>query len=430
MSDELDRITKKIRSEDDELPSQWMLTAYHNHLKRTGASARGTQANYLKSLRKILLKEDIQPEQLKELDEQELKDLNREIIDNIQSSKYRMTEGSDGQRRKRGYWSAWKKMLETQDWSTKKSQAYMPEIKFTDSKKNNEDLTRPEDLPTRSQMQSFLRNLKKKSRPHVALRNQALAVLLWDKGPRIGEALQIKIKHVSVNGKQLKIRIPGNKSSETRKVEVFQGRKTLKDWLQQHPYRENRDAYLFCHIQKDKPREQLNRNPLAKKFHQARADLDFKTRNEPFHIFRKAMVTFHIVNEFASWEQICKWHGKKTDATKPDYLKMALSDVDASVAANMGVSDGVDRNRDNRMLGKPLLPLECIGCGRQNPCFEEVCTLCGENLPETEMPDYLEDDTEDMVDIDLSAKIGAKAAMNPDKSINDIKEEVLNEHEK
>jgi hypothetical protein len=143
------------------------------------------------------------------------------------------------------------------------------------------------------------------------------------------------------------------------------------------------------------------------------------------------MVTFHIVNEFASWEQICKWHGKKTDATKPDYLKMALSDVDASVAANMGVSDGVDRNRDNRMLGKPLLPLECVGCGRQNPCFEEVCTLCGENLPETEMPDHLQhEDREDLVDIDLSAKIGAKAAMNPDKSINEIKNEVLQEHGK
>jgi len=399
MSDELDRIKNKIRSEEDELPSTWMLTSYHNHLKRTGASARGTQANYLKSLRKIMKKEDITPEQLKELSEEDLKDLNRRIIDNIQSSKYRITEGKSTKRRKRQYWSAWKKMLETQDWNTKNSKGYMPEVKFTDSQ-DSTAVTRPEDLPTRSQMQHFLRNLKKKSMPHVALRNQALAVLLWDKGPRIGEALQIKIKHVSVNGKQLKIRIPGNKKSETRKVEVFQGRKTLKDWLQQHPYRENREAYLFCHIQKDLPREKLGRNPVAQKFHQARADLDFKTRNEPFHIFRKAMVTFHIVNEFASWEQICKWHGKKTDATKPDYLKMALSDVDASVAANMGVSDGVDRNRDNRMLGKPLLPLECIGCGRQNLCFEEVCTLCGENLPETEMPDHLDIDEDNIRDLD------------------------------
>jgi site-specific recombinase XerC len=401
MSDELDRIQNKIQRQEDKLPTDWILQDYHSHLKRTGAEARGTQANYLKALRKILVKEDIDLGKLQNYTEEELQELNREIADRIQNSEYRSTEGSDGKRRKREYWSAWKKLLETQGISTKKTEGYIPEIKFTEEKNAGHEDTRPEDLPTREQMKKFVKALGERSRGHVALRNQALALLLWDKGPRIGEALGldqcrgIRLKDVSVKGSQVKIRIPGNKKSDTRKVEIFQGRKTLKDWIQKHPYRDNRDARLFPVIQKDSPQKALTPNShLSTKFHSCAQDLDFKTSGEPFHVFRKAMVTFHIVNEYGTWEQICKWHGKKTDATKPDYLKMALSDVDASVAASMGVSDDVDRERDNRMLGAPLLPLECSSCGRSNRCYREICDSCGTELPEADLPDNLEHDEE------------------------------------
>lgn len=386
MSDELDRIEKRIRTNED-LSSQWILTEYHNHLKRTGAEARGTQANYLKSLRKILLHhKDIIPDKLTNLTENELTDLNRQVADNIQNSLYRSSEGVDGKRRKREYWTAWKKLLETAGINTSKTKKYMPEIKFTEHKNAGTEDTRPEHLPNRTQVKAFVEKLGEKSRGHVALRNQALALLLWDKGPRIGEALAIQLKHVHVSGKQLKIRIPGNKGSDTRKVEIFQGRKTLKDWIQTHPYRGNENAYLFPVLQKNSPENKLTRSSLSTKFHNCASSLDFKTRDEPFHVFRKAMVTSHIVNEWASWEQICKWHGKKTDATKPDYLKMALSDVDASVASNMGIDDEVDRSRDNRMLGAPLLPLECRSCSGLNRCTLETCQSCGTELPESEMP--------------------------------------------
>jgi len=86
--DELDRIKEKIR-DNPELPTEWMLTQYMNQVKRSGAEARGSQANYLKALRKILVKEDLDLEEIKEMSKEELFELNKQMESNIQSSKYR-----------------------------------------------------------------------------------------------------------------------------------------------------------------------------------------------------------------------------------------------------------------------------------------------------------------------------------------------------
>lgn len=395
MSDELDWITGKIRKEKQYLPSQWMLTDYHNHLKRTGANKRGTQANYLKALRKILLETNYSPSQVQKMDEQTIKQTNRDMLDQIQNSEFRRSNGEDGKRRKRQYWTAWKKLLQIQGFQTDKHNEYMPKFKFSD-KKTDEPVTRPEDIPNRNQMKQFLKKLGQKSRPHIALRNQALAILLWDKGPRIGEALSIKIKDINVQGNQLTIRIPGNKKSENRKVPIYQGRKTLKDWIENHPYRDNEDAYLFPIMQKNMPETKMKTNTsLSQKFHQTSNGLDFSTSGEPFHIFRKAMVSSHIVNEWATWEQVCKWHGKKPDSTKPDYLKMLMEDVNQSVAENMGVKQEViDKNEDHSMLGKPMLPIDCPSCDSLNRCYHETCNSCGNTLPDNQLPNNLEIDEE------------------------------------
>ena len=429
--DELERIQKKIRSQENQLPTHWMLQDYLNHLKRTGAEARGTQANYLKSLRKILItKNQINLQEVKEISEEELQNLNREIGDDIQNSKYRQSKGEDGKRRKREYWTAWKKLLEVQGWQTEKHRKYMPKIKFSE-KNDKEPVTRPNEIPNRNQVKQFLKKLGQRSSPNVALRNQALAILLWDKGPRIGEALNIQIKDVSVQGEKLEIRIPGNKKSSSRKVPIFQGRKTLKDWIEKHPYREQQDAYLFPILQQDTGGEKLGRGGLVTKFHQSSIGIEFKTSGEPFHIFRKGMVSSHIINEWATWEQVCKWHGKKPDSTKPDYLKMLMEDVNQSVAENMGVKQSLtETEEDNSMIGKPLLPIDCPSCNALNRCYIETCQKCGDTLPEHTMPNNLDKEEETEQIAKKAGEIAARAKINPDKTLNEITEQIIEEQTK
>jgi integrase len=87
--------------------------------------------------------------------------------------------------------------------------------------------------------------MRKVSGEEVKLRNQALMLFIWDTGARAGEALQIQMKHVHVNDDRLHVKIHGNKRSKDRRVEIFQGTKTLIDFIEQHPKKLDPEAALF-----------------------------------------------------------------------------------------------------------------------------------------------------------------------------------------
>jgi integrase len=388
--DKLDGQKNQIQRQLTEKQKDWILDQYLPQLKRTTVKSRGSQANYLQAIKKIfdMTETSVDLTTLDTLEESELEKVNVQIVENIQDSKYRNTKGVNSRRRKSHQWTAWKKALETQGIDSGVHQPYIPKVKFEEEDGvNHRSNTKPEDLPAPSDVKKFVDSLGNVSGNGNGLRNQALAMLLWDKGPRIGEALDIQNKHWTINGKQLKITIPGNKKSSTRTVEIFQGRKTLKDWIQTHPNKTDDEAYLFPNGNDGRSRIQTE-NHLRDKFKQARnnAELTFKVDGEPCHIFRKAMDTAHLVNEWATWEQVCTWKGKSPDSTKPDYVLMATEDVDAAVAEKIGISDDVDREVSSRLKEAPLLPKECGECGNVNTCFKDVCSKCGTELPESTLP--------------------------------------------
>jgi site-specific recombinase XerD len=402
---------KKIeRSEDlQSHEKEFLKDNYLKYVKRNGAQKPATQANYLQAIRKITERIGQDITELNQIQEEDLYRLNEEIIDKIQDSQFRETKGETSHRRKRHLWASWKKLLQTHKIQTEERHPHIPKVELTTDKNKVERQadTKPEDLPTPEQMKNYIKELGQISGESTQLRNQAMMLLMWDKGPRIGELLQIKIEDIHVRNDKVKIRIPGNKGSKNRPVEVFQGRKTLIDYIEQHPAHNDPDAYLFCQLKHRNFYEELGKATLRQKVHQARStgNFNFKTHGEPFHIFRKAMVTSHRVNEWASWEEICTWHGKKTDSTKPDYLKMALNDVNSSVAERMGVeSMSSEEEKENRMKGEPLLPSKCTSCDKMNRCYHETCQSCSAELPDSQMPkdqDLQEDESivvEDRID--------------------------------
>jgi len=407
--DKLKGQKNQIRQQLPENQSTWILDKYLPHIKRGSVKSRGSQANYLQAIKKILYMTDkeINPEELGELSEEQLNDFNIKIVENIQDSKYRATKGDNNKRRKTHQWTAWKRALETDGVETGKHKSYIPHVKFqdTDNVERQGD-TEPEDLPTPDQMKKFVKKLGEVSGNGTALRNQALALLLWDKGPRIGEALSLQIKHVKQTTKNyVELEVPGNKKSKDRSNKVLQGSKTLKDWIQKHPAKDDPEAYLFPNM--NDGGEMGTKSSLRQKFKQARreADLEFDLEGQPMHLFRKAMITSSVVNEWSTWDKILTTHGKTGNETKPDYLKMATSDIDATVAENMGLSIDEDGEKDNRMIGEPLLPVQCESCDRLNRCYLDVCDYCGEELPESSMPESIEKDSEEQELAELRAQL-------------------------
>jgi len=388
MTSKKEYVNKKIREEVEHETFEWVENRYLPFLKRQGLS-QGTESNRLQSLSKLLLIEELQPENWQEKNV-DVKRLGERIAGNIQANEY-VEQGSGGmsKRRKRMVWTCFKNIAELEGFNKDQLPSFTP--KETGDVPRRARDTKPENIPSPSQIQQFVKDIGKYSSDIHKLRNQSLILLMWDKGPRIGEALNIQLKHCSLDNDKLEIFIEGNKQhTEDRTVSIYQGRKTLKEYIKTHPG--NEEDYLFSdlmHRNLDKP---VGRQKIGSKIKQVAAaeQHSFTVNGQPNHIFRKAMTTAHIVNEWATWEEVCKLQGKTADGTKPTYLKMALNDVNKSVGQKIGAV-GEEEEPDFHMLGDPLLPKKCKACSKLNKCFKETCEYCSGNL-ETPTRSAFQDD--------------------------------------
>ena len=394
-------LEKKIRDETQiqEQEKNFIFQEYMPFLERKGVNSDGTKANYLQALYHLLKQTETDVTQLNDLEENQLEKLNNDIVDQIQANKFKKQSGGLTKRRKKHFWTTWRRIMEVQNIDVRPYNDYIPETDFSvNDKVVRQADTRPEDIPTPDQVKEFVKKLGEQSEHGCSLRNQALIMLLWDKGPRIGEALSLKMKHVSVEGKKVKINFDKqvtNKRSKDREVLVLQGRKLLKDYIEKHEMRDQDEALLFPKVKSGEYFSELSKKPLRRKIHRAAKDINFKTDGEPFHIFRKGYYTSQVMNEWASWEETCSVTGKKDDGTKPEYLKLALQDVNASTAGKIGADIEIkEEDGSSRMDQPPLLPKDCSSCGKKNQCIQEVCAYCGSELPESKMPKNINDQDE------------------------------------
>jgi integrase len=413
-------IEKTLENQLNEQQLEFLHSKYLPYLNRKGLK-QSSQNNYLQSLRKILTQTNFS---INELNQDNYIQKSREVAGLIQDSHFRLREtGGNSKRRKNHQWNTWKQIIQLQGFNTDQ----LPDFKAKENQQVQTQAreTRPEQLPNPRQVKEFVKAIGKHSGDTHKLRNQTLILLMWDLGPRIGEALNIQIKDVELDNDQIEIHIEGNKKSEDRTVNIFQGRKTFKDFYQNHPGR--KEDYLFSDLHHNKLDNPVNSRKFAEKINKVknRENFQFKTFGEPNHIFRKAMTTAHIVNDWMTWEEITKVQGKSTSGTKPVYLKMALSDVNKSRAEKMGV-ENQEKDADFHMKGEPLLPQKCKACQRINKCFKQTCEYCSGNLKTPTRSSFQEEQQGKMESImDKAAELSMKMEASPEKTLKEMKEEVL-----
>jgi len=390
----LERCKEQIR-ENEEISgenTEWALNQFKNFLATSGEKRGDSRKfRYMSDLKTMMKYNDFSFHDWK--DDEETRKKVRALLAQIEESNYKKGDKGYAAKTKQSYHNTVKRVIESHDIDPDNTKL-LPQNWSPNTSKTEASNIRPDELPNPEQMKKLLRGIEAKSSSSVALRNVAFFLTLWDTGARFGEADSIKMESVSVQGKQVKLEIPGNKESSDRPdLEIFQGRKTLKDWIQQHPDRDNPEAKLFPNsrdTEKTLPYNGVKRTMLKARAGQG---LDFTVEGQPFHIFRKANTTYYVVNDILSAEKVFDRQGKAVDATLPTYLKMALTDIDADAAEGFGL-DSEDRQTDSHMKAPPLLPQTCKSCGRENRCYKEICEACGTELPESEMPKNITDQDE------------------------------------
>lgn len=79
-------------------------------------------------------------------------------------------------------------------------------------------------------------------------RDKCLITLLNDSGMRVGEALGIKIKDIQQEDYGMKIQVTGGKTGFRSVIVAGRSIIYLKRWLNDHPYANNLDSYLFVEL--------------------------------------------------------------------------------------------------------------------------------------------------------------------------------------
>lgn len=263
------------------------------------------------------------------------------------------------------------------------------DIKNTNKKKNKRDLT-PEDMIT---WEDGLNMVKQTT----SLQTKALLLTQLCGGFRPSEIYDLKIGDITKEGKYLVAHVNGKTGK--RAVILFKCVTTLQRWLENHPDKENKKAYLWVIENQDKVHRKSKSdtsprptyNGLTKKIRllATKCNID---KPMDFYNMRHSSA---VINKIDGWEVslLAKNMGHSIAEHESTYGRLSLKDNIDRLNKVYGFDIGKKEKGD--------LPLTCDFCDYVNDAGIEYCEKC--NNP-------------------LTLKVALKDKESSSKDINELKE--------
>lgn len=212
-------------------------------------------------------------------------------------------------------------------------------------------------------------------------RDRAIIMSLYESGCRIGEFLKIKIKDMTFDKPGCVFIVQGKTGG--RRVRVISAEPYLLDWINKHPDKNNKEAYLWLENNTTNP---LQYDALRKVLRVAvqRAGIKKKANH---HSFRHARATY-LAGRFTE-QQLKAFFGwtRSSDATTV-YVHLSGKDVDDALLKCYGIKDEEDKGDITN-----LKPLICKKCETQNESTNKFCRLCGYPLKEEVATQLIQEET-------------------------------------
>ena len=246
------------------------------------------------------------------------------------------------------------------------SEDYPPEVKWIKItvKKLNDKL--PEEILTEEE-------IKKLSETAYTTRDKAFVLALYESGCRIGEFLPLKIKNLSFD-KYGCVLIVSGKTGD-RRIRLVASYPVLAKWLEEHPDKNNKEAYLWVKIPTPNNPKFANK-PLSYGFvAKLLKELAIKsgiTKPVNPHSFRHARAT-HLAKILTD-SQMKEYFGwSKASEMTATYVHLSGRDLDEPILKMHGiVTDGSE---------KPKISIvKCFRCGEENSPSSMFCNKCSAPL--------------------------------------------------
>ncbi len=198
-------------------------------------------------------------------------------------------------------------------------------------------------------------------------RDKALIAVLWESGARIGEVAGIQIKHVSPNKHGMSIILYGKTGS--RRVLLIFAYPHLVSWLENHPFKQDSEAPLWCALTREKRGQALNYPALRLQIAKIAERAGICKRVNP-HSFRHARAT-QLAKLGLNEAQMSAYLGwVPATAMAGVYVHLSGRDVDDAILKAYGLKP--EEKEGN------VLP--CFRCDTENAINSKFCQSCGTPL--------------------------------------------------
>ena len=201
-------------------------------------------------------------------------------------------------------------------------------------------------------------------------RDKAIIMTQYDGAMRLGEMLSIQLKHIEFDEHGLRVTITGK--TGTRKIRLIDSVPYLRDWLNYHPFKNDKDSYLFINL-KTYGRK-LKDNGIAQVLRRAKKSAGITKRVHP-HLLRHSRLN-QLAKEGFNERDLRIFAGWSSDSRMPDtYLHYGEDHVDEKMLEHRGIYKDEQKQKVDAEK-KKLEPKNCPLCKSIQPADAKYCN-CG-----------------------------------------------------
>ncbi len=220
---------------------------------------------------------------------------------------------------------------------------------------------------------------------------QAYITLAFESLGRPQEILFCKIKDITLNENYAKITVSQHGKEGVKNLISIDSLGFLQKWLQNHPFKNDINSYLFTSYNKTNPQDQLKPKIINERLKVALKHLNIN-KNITCYSLKRNGVTFRLlkgesektIQHIAGWKSTKMLQRGYYDLTKQDdIIKLQLIErglIDdkenefskSGIKANMGRKFSFNFER--------ILPNRCIICSRIIPANQNLCLSCKRRL--------------------------------------------------
>ncbi|MFC1716111.1 tyrosine-type recombinase/integrase [Candidatus Poribacteria bacterium] len=201
-------------------------------------------------------------------------------------------------------------------------------------------------------------------------RDKALTLLLFETGARIGELLNIKLKHIAFQDNVGFISLNGK--TGPRRVTVVASVPILASHIDMHPFKDDPESFLFLtkfnNMEGRTGYTQLSYRGANKALKTLAKEAGIKRRVYP-HLFRHSSAT--RAAKFLTEAQMKQYYGWTRGSNMPEiYVHLSQRDTEDAIKR----MNGMDAEKAQQAKA---VPTKCRTCKQMNSPGSRFCNVCG-----------------------------------------------------